>query len=132
MAFIGSVPNEDVPGYLRGASISVMPSVVAASGDQEGLGLVAVEALGCGCAVVASDLPAVRDTIDDGRTGLMAQPENGADLAEKIARLLDDDELRENLARTGRQHALDNFTWRAVGASYSKIIMDMISATRHG
>ncbi|MCG8370219.1 MAG: glycosyltransferase [Proteobacteria bacterium] len=130
MTFVGSVPNTDVPQYLRAAKIAVMPSVVAPSGDQEGLGLVAVEAQGCGCAVVASDLPAVRDTILDGRTGLMAKPADGADLAEKIAKLLDDDTLRQTLAAAGRRHAIENFNWRAVGASYAGIIAGMIGASR--
>lgn len=124
--FVGSVLNEEVPDYLRAAKISVMPSVVASSGDQEGLGLVAVEALGCGCAVVAFDLPAVRDTIINGQTGLMAEPGNAADLADKIAMLLDDETLRRRLAESGRRHALEKFTWPAVGESYSKIIESLM------
>jgi glycosyltransferase involved in cell wall biosynthesis len=123
------VLNEQVPDYLRTATISVMPSVVASSGDQEGLGLVAVEALGCGCAVVAFDLPAVRDTIIDGQTGLMAEPENAVDLADKIAMLLDDDALCEELATEGRRYALGKFTWTAVGLRYADIIKDMIRRT---
>jgi glycosyltransferase involved in cell wall biosynthesis len=130
VAFAGSVLNEEVPDYLRAARISVMPSVVAASGDQEGLGLVAVEALGCGCAVVAFDLPAVRDTILHGKTGLMAEPENATDLADKIAMLLDDEALRQRLAESGRRHALDKFTWTAVGVNYTKIIAEMIEHAR--
>lgn len=127
VTFVGSVPNEEVPDYLRAAKISVMPSVVATSGDQEGLGLVAVEALGCGCAIVAFDLPAVRDTILHGKTGLMAEPENATDLADKIAMLLDDAALRQRLAESGRRHALEKFTWSAVGANYTKIITEMIA-----
>ena len=128
--FIGSVLNEDVPNFLRAAKISVMPSVVASSGDQEGLGLVAVEALGCGCAVVAFDLPAVRDTIIDGKTGLMAKPESAADLAEKIAMLLDDEKFCENLATEGRRYALGKFTWTAVGLRYTNIIAELIDDAR--
>jgi glycosyltransferase involved in cell wall biosynthesis len=125
--FIGSLRNEELPGYLRAAAISVMPSVVAASGDQEGLGLVAVEAQGCGCAVVASDLPAVRDTVIDGQTGLMARPADAADLADKIAMLLDDDALRSTLTISGRNHALENFNWTSVGSVYTRIIRDLIA-----
>ncbi len=120
--FAGAVLNVDVPGFLRSASIAVMPSVVAVSGDQEGLGLVAVEAMGCGCAVVASDLPAVRDTVIDGRTGLMAKPADAADLAAKIGRLLESDTLRQQLAEDGRCHALAHFNWKTVGANYAGII----------
>ena len=128
--FVGSVLNVDVPRFLRGANISVMPSVVASSGDQEGLGLVAVEALGCGCAVVAFDLPAVRDTIIHGQTGLMAEPESASDLANKIAMFLDDDALRSRLAKVGRRHALEHFNWPTVGSSYAEIIAEMIEDAR--
>ncbi len=124
--FVGAVLNVDVPDYLRSASIAVMPSVVAASGDQEGLGLVAVEAMGCGCAVVASDLPAVRDTVIDGQSGLMAKPADAANLAATIGRLLEDDALRQQLAKDGRRHALAHFNWKAVGANYAKIINERL------
>ena len=120
--FVGSVLNPEVPDYRRAASIAVMPSVVAASGDQEGLGLVAVEGMGCGCAVVASDLPAVRDTVIDGQTGLMAEPENASDLADKVGMLLADDALRRKLAEAGRRHAVDNFNWPAVGRNYADLL----------
>jgi glycosyltransferase involved in cell wall biosynthesis len=120
------VPNTQLPDYLRAAQIAVMPSVIAASGDQEGLGLVAVEAMGCGCAVVASDLPAVRDTILDGHTGLMAKPADAEDLAEKISELLADDEKRQTLADTGHRYAVEHFDWRIVGDSYAKTISGML------
>jgi glycosyltransferase involved in cell wall biosynthesis len=128
--FVGSVLNVDVPDFLRAAKISVMPSVVASSGDQEGLGLVAVEALGCGCAVVAFDLPAVRDTIVHGQTGLMAEPESAADLASKISMFLDDDAFRRRLAKAGRRHALEHFNWSTVGSSYAGIIAEMAEDAR--
>jgi glycosyltransferase involved in cell wall biosynthesis len=52
--FAGSQPNEIVPRHYQSAGIAVVPSVIAADGDQEGLGLVAVEALGCGCVTIVS------------------------------------------------------------------------------
>ena len=68
--FVGAVPNAEIPALLNQHAIAVVPSVIAASGDQEGLGLVGIEAMGCGCAVVASDLPAIRDVVDGEKTGL--------------------------------------------------------------
>lgn len=127
--FVGSVPNVDLPTHFRTAKIAVMPSVVAASGDQEGLGLVAVEAMGCGCAVVASDLPAVRDTVVDGETGLMARPADADDLARVLARLLRDDDKRRELADNGRRYALAHFDWRIIGDNYAALILGMLEAT---
>lgn len=59
--FIGPVSQSDLPRLYQRASIVVAPFVKAASGDQEGLGLVVVEALGCGAHVIVSDLPATRE-----------------------------------------------------------------------
>lgn len=129
VSFLGSVPNEELPTHLRAARIAVMPSVIAASGDQEGLGLVAVEAMGCGCAVVASDLPAVRDTVRHGDTGLMAEPGSSEDLAEKIALFLTDDELRQAIAANGRRYALEHFDWQIVGDDYARIISRMLDSS---
>lgn len=123
--FLGSLPNVQLPQYLRQSKIAVMPSVVAESGDQEGLGLVAVEAMGCGCAVVASDLAAVRDAIIDGETGLLADPADPLGLAAKIASLLDDDACRERLAENARRYALEHFDWRHVGDRYAELITGM-------
>ena len=120
--FVGNVPNTELPTHLRRALIAIMPS-----SGQEGLGLVAIEAMGCGCAVVASELPAVRDTVIDGETGLMAKPGDPRDLADKIAMLLGDSALRNRLAANGRQHALDHYDWREVGDAYAELINGMIT-----
>ncbi len=73
VTFMGRVANSNIPPLLRSTQIAIIPSIVATSGDQEGLGLVAVEAMVCGCAVVASDLPALRDVITHEQTGLLAK-----------------------------------------------------------
>ena len=124
--FLGNLPNVELPKHLRLAKIAVMPSVVAESGDQEGLGLVAVEAMGCGCAVVASDLAAIRDTVIDRETGLMAPPADPLGLAARIATLLEDDALRQRLADNGRQYALEHFDWRHVGNRYAQLLSNMV------
>jgi phosphatidyl-myo-inositol dimannoside synthase len=59
--FAGPVSHDSLADHYQRAAIAVFPFVEAADGDQEGFGLVMVEAMGCGCAVIASDLPAVRE-----------------------------------------------------------------------
>ena len=61
--FEGAVEQAALPGYYRRAALFVAPFVEAATGDQDGLGLVTIEALGCGCPVVVSDMPATRGLI---------------------------------------------------------------------
>lgn len=119
--FRGARPPAEVPGFFRRAALFVMPSVVAASGDQEGLGLVAAEALASGCPVVAHDLPAVRDLVLDGRTGLMVPPGDDAALAAAIERLLAQPAAAAALAAEGRRYILDNYSWEAVAGRYRRL-----------
>jgi glycosyltransferase involved in cell wall biosynthesis len=125
--FVGRVTNESIPMLLQGAAIAIVPSIVAKSGDQEGLGLVIVEALGCGCAVVASDLPAIRDVIDHGETGLLAMPADPRDLAHNIEKLVLDESYANILAEKGRAYVLTTYDWEAVGQGYRQLIRHLIN-----
>ncbi len=80
--FLGPVSHERLPDIYRSAAVLVVPFVAARDGDQEGLGLVMVEAIGCGCPVVAGDVPAVRDVI--GANGGQVDPRDPVRLAEVI------------------------------------------------
>ncbi len=126
--FTGSIPNTDIPDYLNKAAIFVMPSIIASDGDQEGLGLVAVEAMGCQCAVIASGLDAIRDVVKDNVTGLLVEPKNEKAIAAAIRRLIKDAALAQRIAEAGRNYVLKNYDWKIVGQKYSAIIAQVIAA----
>lgn len=121
VSFLGARPPAEVPAFFRKAALFVMPSVVAASGDQEGLGLVAAEAMACDCPVVAHDLAAVRDLVRHGETGLMVPPGDVAALAAAIAQLLDDPVRAAALAEAGRRHVAGHYAWPAVAKRYRRL-----------
>ena len=127
ICFIGAIPNQDVPAELNHASIAVVPSVVASDGDQEGLGLVAVEAMACGCAVVVSALPALNDVVTDGETGMMVEPGDHEALSQAIESLLVDDARRTQLGEAGRDTARARFDWRAVSEDFSQLYEDALN-----
>jgi glycosyltransferase involved in cell wall biosynthesis len=122
--FLGPLENNLLQEQYRQAAIFAAPSVIAKGGDQEGLGLVFVEALGCECAVVASDLPAIRDIIIDGVTGVICKQRDSADLANKVISLLDNPNLRMMLAKAGRCHVVERFDWEIVARRYAELILD--------
>jgi len=126
--FAGAVENLRVPDWYRSARIAVIPSVVAADGDQEGLGLVAVEALGCGCATIVSDLPALADVVRDGENGLVFHAGDARDLATKIRRILSNNSLYEQLVRNSSRSVAAQFDWQQVGRSYVEIIERCLEA----
>lgn len=120
--WVGPLVHEKIVTEYRAATILVFPSVVASDGDQEGLGLVLVEAMGCNCPVIASDLPAVHDVIGDGSSGLLAKAGSPDDLARCILELLGDEELRNRLGVQGGQSVREKFGWPAVARRYMDIM----------
>lgn len=124
--FLGAVKNNRLPELYQKSDVVVFPSVIAEGGDQEGFGLVLVEALGCECAAIVTDLPAMQDIIVHGKTGLVVPQKNIRKLAEKVILLLDDQKLRDSLGREGRRHVLQNFDWTIIVEKYKKLINSII------
>lgn len=122
MTFTGMVAQAQLPQYYQQATLFVAPFLIASSGDQEGLGLVMVEALGCGCPVIASDLPAVRDVLRDGESGRLVPPGDVQALVTAIGDLLDDHQQRHTLATRGQQYCREHFDWTCVAERYAALL----------
>jgi glycosyltransferase involved in cell wall biosynthesis len=122
----GAVGNNLLPEIYCSSDVVVFPSVVADDGDREGFGLVLAEALGCGCAAVVTDLPAMRDIVRDGESALIVPQKNAEQLAEKVCRLLEDDELRKSLGEQGRAYVLKKFDWQIIAGQYAELIYRVI------
>lgn len=117
VSFIGPVANASLASRYRCATLLVLPS------REEGFGLVLVEALGCGCPVAASDLPAIRDILKAGEGGRLFRTGDTDDLAKSVVELLEDDGLRNTLAERGRQLVLARYDWHSVAGRYATILM---------
>ncbi len=120
--FLGKLPNERLREYYSTAQMLIFPSL------SEGLGLVLVEALLCGCPVIATKVGGIKDVIIDERTGLLVEPESPLQIVKAASRLLKDRELRQKLIENGLFHAKENFSWQSIGnkfmALYSKVLLD--------
>ena len=128
--FLGALANETLPQLYQAADVVVFPSIVAADGDREGFGLVLVEALGCECAAVVTDLPAMRDIVHDGKTALVVPQQNAQQIAARVIQLLDQPLLRRSLGKKGRQYVMQRFDWKFVAEKYRNLI-NMIIDGRH-
>jgi glycosyltransferase involved in cell wall biosynthesis len=120
--FWGAVKNEFLPALYQTSDVVVFPSVIANDGDREGFGLVLVEALGCECATVVTDLPAMQDIIIDGKTGFVVPQKNVQKLAEKIIFLLDDPEVSRSVGKEGRKYVAERYDWKIIAQEYSMLI----------
>ena len=107
--FIGWQSQDQLPKQMQNSDIIVIPTIA-----QEALGRTAVEAMAAGRPVVASRIGGLPFTIVDGLTGLLAEPGNAADLAEKLAKLLDDAGLRARMGLEGRKRFEQEYDWHFI------------------
>lgn len=108
--FLGRVSQEDLPKVYAACDVFALPSV----SRLEAFGIVALEAMATGKPVVVADIPGVREVIEDGREGLLADPVNPQDLAEKIRRLLADSALCRQMGRRGREKVVSSFNIKRI------------------
>ncbi|QGL77463.1 glycosyltransferase [Stenotrophomonas maltophilia] len=118
--FVGPVSQNALPAYYQRATTLVAPFIEARNGDQEGLGLVTVEALGCGCPVVTTDVPAVRDAFPAGPPRYLATQRSSDALANVLIELLDAREEAQAWAHAQRPALIARFDHVQVAADYAK------------
>ncbi len=99
--FCPGVSDADLPRYLALAQVFVFPS----QNRLEGFGLAVAEAMASGLPVVVADVPGVREVIEDGKEGLLAEPLLASDIAHKATRLLDDPALARTMGAAARRRA---------------------------
>jgi glycosyltransferase involved in cell wall biosynthesis len=121
--FLGRYKNNELPLLYGRADIAVFPFQVAKGGDQEGLGLVTIEAMGCGLPVVVGNVPAVADVVQHNENGLICPLEDHSCLAQSILHLLKDEKLARRLAENGKLSVTCTFDWIKVADSYSDILL---------
>jgi len=107
----GYVMDKDLPAYYRSATVLAFPSLNQA----EAFGLVALQAMACAVPVVASDLPGVRELVQNNQVGLLVPPGNSQALAATLDGLLSAPALRFSLGQTGRRLVEQKYTWSKIG-----------------
>ncbi len=97
VTFLGTIPRCDLVERYRRAAIFCLPS------RQEGFGIVFLEAMACGKPVVAAQASAVPETVVDGETGLLVDPNDPEALAQALAALLSDPNRCRAVGEAGRR-----------------------------
>ena len=118
----GQLSQSELPPMYQRAAAVVVPSV------DEGLGLVAVEALLCETPVVAFDSGGLRDVIQHDKTGLLVKPGDRAALAKALDDLLARDGRGSDLGRAGRLYALSAFAPESAARRYAGIYRQVLGA----
>jgi len=118
VTFVGFVPNAELPNYLAAADVLLMPyarSIYGSSGTADSASVASpmkmFEYMAAGRAILASDLPVIREVLDDS-SALFVPPEDMSAWSNALKSLLNDPSRRQSLASTARR-AVEKYTWLA-------------------
>jgi glycogen(starch) synthase len=113
-SFVGWVGDERLGSLYRVADVCVVPSIY------EPAGLVALEAMACGCPCVVADTGGLREAVGHGRTGLRFAARDAGSLASMVELLLRERELRDEIVRAGREHVA-GVDWASAAAATAAV-----------
>jgi len=117
--FPGFVSQQNKVERMRRAHVSVLPSL------KEGWGLTNIEANAVGTAVVAANVPGLKDSVQDGQTGFLYNYGDIAELARKIVMILTDNNLRVQLEKGGLQWA-ERFNWDRAAKKFEALLETIV------
>ena len=115
----GMLAKPEVIQILSNATVFACPS------EYEPLGIVNLEAMACGCAVVASAVGGIPEVVADGETGLLVPPGEPEALATAINSVIRDPGLAAALGARGRERAVAEFSWAAVAAQTAQLYAEL-------
>jgi len=120
--FLGATERSTTARLFAGCSFFVLPS------RREPLGIVNLEAMASGKAVLAARVGGVPEIVEDGVSGLLVEPGDADALARAILRLATDAPLRARLGAAGKD-AAKRFNWPDVAASYARLYRSVCAHT---
>lgn len=132
LTFHGAVPHAEVNARLAGFDVVLAPylrEVIVSDGRTDVAKwmspLKIFEYMAAGKAIVTSDLPVLREVLDDGETALLCDPDTPSDWARALERLRDDANARRDLGTTAQAVFLSRYTWsqraRAILAAVTEL-----------
>lgn len=123
VSFRGRQSRAALPALYRRAKVLAVPS------RAEPLGVVVLEGMLCGAAVVATETGGIPEIIVKGKHGLLVPTDNAPLLADGLVRLLGDDALRTTLAMSGQQRVLQDFSAQGIATQYRAVYQRALEAT---
>ena len=124
-----ALPEDQLAPWREHAVASLAPLRDCSRNVAQGCApLKVLESLASGVPVLASDLPVVRDLVDDGEQGLLVAPDRPGELARAVRTLLDFPDRATAMGKAGRARVAERFSWEASVAA----LADLYASLEHG
>jgi phosphatidylinositol alpha-1,6-mannosyltransferase len=132
ISFLGTVSDEQRNEWLRRAHLLAMPSRLPAGGFAgEGFGIAFLEAGAYGKPVVAGNVGGALDSVSDGESGLLVDPNDPVAVADAITRLLLDGELAARLGAAGQRRA-QSYAWPIIAQRLEAVLLERLAPAAAG
>ncbi len=125
ICFMGSRTHEELIKIYASADVFVAPSITAADGDKEGLGLVLLEAMASGLPVIGSNSGGIPEIVHDGENGFLTREKDSKAIAQKINALLTNKEGYEKMSESAVLTAKE-YDYKVLGKKYSLLIKEAL------
>lgn len=119
--FLGSKTHEELRTIYASADVFVVPSITAKNGDQEGLGLVILEAMASGLPIIASRSGGIIDLIQDEHSGMLFEEKSIIELENKIKKILLNEELHTKFVN-GSKKTLNKYNYKTIAGQYISLL----------
>jgi glycosyltransferase involved in cell wall biosynthesis len=129
--FLGAMQQQELPALYRRAATFVAPFVRDDSGDQEGLPVSLMEAIGCGCPVVVGDVAGLSDLLGEATARISVDARDRHALAAAVLSSLDDVAGAERVALDIKRSAMEILDWERISKAYEMTITRAMQAA-HG
>ncbi len=117
--FIFNFPQKKLTHLIDNCTLLVLPS------NQESFGLVLIEAWARKKPVITSDIPPLKEIVNQTRGGLIFKSQNPTDLKNKVLHLINHPQLRHQLGQKGFNYVKNNYTWPIVRKKISQKISSL-------
>jgi glycosyltransferase involved in cell wall biosynthesis len=130
VSFLGAMSQDDLPALYRRASVFVAPFVRDDSGNQEGLPVALMEAIGCGCPAVVGDVAGVHELLGDAAHSMCVDSKNAQALSAAIVAVLEQPQRARQQAMETRQRAFGLVDWQVIANGYADLLDDCMRGAR--
>ena len=127
VTFTGLLPPDEVGGWYARSDVLLLPAVTDWKGEQEGFGMVLVEAMRAGLPVVASRSGGITDVVRDGETGLLVPERDASAVTAAITRLIDSPALARRLGDAGQAAVRERFAPDAIARVFDGVYRRAVS-----